>query len=45
MERRRVLAIAGLVLALAAALGYLAYTFWAGPAGDRPTLMYFRADL
>ena len=45
MERRRVLVTAGLVLALAVAMGYLAYTFWASSAGDRPTLMYFRADL
>jgi hypothetical protein len=45
MERRRVLVIAGLVLVLATAIGYLAYTSWAGSAGDRPTLMYFRADL
>ena len=45
MDRRRVLTIAGLVLALVAAIGNLAYTFWVDPAGDRPTLMYFRADL
>jgi len=44
MERRHVLVIAGLVLALAA-VGYLAYTLWASPAVNRPTLMYFRADL
>jgi thiol-disulfide isomerase/thioredoxin len=45
MERRRVLVVAGLALALVAAMGYLAYASWAGSAGDRPTLMYFRADL
>jgi Flp pilus assembly protein CpaB len=45
MEKKRALIIASLLLAALAAAAYLAYTFWAGPAGDRPTLMYFRADL
>ena len=45
MEKKRTLIIAGLLLAALAVAAYLAYTFWAGPAGDRPTLMYFRADL
>jgi len=43
MGRRRVLVVALPLLVLAAV--YLVYTFWAAPAGDRPTLMYFRADL
>ena len=45
MERRRILVIAGLMLALAAVIAYLAYTRWGDPAADHPTLMYFRADL
>jgi hypothetical protein len=44
MDRKRVLTIAGLGLA-ALVVVYLAYLFWSGAAGGRPTLMYFRADL
>jgi thioredoxin-like negative regulator of GroEL len=44
MNRQRALVIVAGLLVLAV-VSYLAYTFWAGPAGDRPTLMYFRADL
>jgi len=40
--KRRIFIIVALLLA---ALAYLAYTSWAAPAGDRPTLMYFRASL
>jgi hypothetical protein len=42
-DRKRALIIAGLLAALAAAA--LVYVLWFAPAGDRPTLMYFRADL
>ena len=45
MERKRALLIVGLLLAALAVVAYLAYTLWPTPAGDRPTLMYFRADL
>jgi hypothetical protein len=45
MDKERTFIIAGLLLAALAVAAYLAYTFWAGPAGDRPTLMYFRANL
>lgn len=45
MGRRRIYVILALVLVVVAVALYLAYTFWAGPAGDRPTLLYFRADL
>ena len=43
MEKRRTLIIAVLTLGALAAVAYLAYTFWSATAGDRPTLMYFRA--
>ena len=43
MKRKRTWVIVGVLLAAAAA--YLVYTLWLAPAGDRPTLMYFRADL
>ena len=45
MERKRVLIIAGLLVGALAVIAFLTYTFWAGSAGDRPTLMYFRANL
>jgi hypothetical protein len=45
MDRKRVLTIAGLGLTALVVVAYLAYMFWSGAAGDRPTLMYFRADL
>ncbi len=44
VERKRTLIFVGLLLA-ALAVVYLAYTFWPAFAGDRPTLIYFRADL
>jgi hypothetical protein len=43
MAKRRPLIIAGLALA-ALAVAYLAIAL-TGPAKDRPTLIYFRADL
>jgi hypothetical protein len=43
MNKKRILIIAGLLAALAAAA--LVYILWFAPAIDRPTLMYFRADL
>ena len=45
MKKKSVLLIAGLALAAVAAVAYLAYALWLAPSGDRPTLMYFRADL
>lgn len=45
MKRKYTLIIIGLLLAALAVVAYLAYTFWYASAGDRPTLMYFRADL
>jgi len=45
MERKRTLTIAGLGLGALAVIATLIYTLWAGSAEDRPTLMYFRADL
>lgn len=44
MGKKRVLLIVSLGLAALAVMAYLAYT-WLGPAGDRPTLMCFHADL
>ena len=44
MERKRTGIIVGLLLAVLL-VAYLAYTIWPALAGDRPTLMYFRADL
>ena len=44
IEKKRIFVIAGLLLA-ALVVVYLAYTFWPALAGDRPALMYFRADL
>ena len=44
MERKRTWVVAGLLLA-ALAVVYLAYMLWPALAGNRPTLMYFRADL
>ena len=44
MGRKRTLIIAGLVLVALAAVAYLAIAL-TGPAKDRPTLIYFRADL
>ena len=44
MDKRRTLVIVGLALVALAAAAYLVYSF-TGPAQDRPTLMYFRADL
>jgi|GEM_PF-4092796 len=45
MEKRRSFIIAALLLVALAVVAYLAYTFWLAPAGDRPTLMCFHADL
>jgi len=45
MGKKRVLLIAALLLVALAVVAYLAYTFWLAPAGDRPTLMCFHADL
>ena len=44
MGKTRPLIIAGLALATLAAVAYLAIAL-TNPAKDRPTLMYFRADL
>ena len=44
MSRKRNLVIIAGLLTLAV-VAYLAYTFWPAAMGDRPTLMYFRADL
>ena len=45
MQRKRTLIVASLLLGALAVIPLLAYTFWGGSPGDRPTLMYFRADL
>lgn len=45
MERKHTLITIGLVLTALAVGAYLASTFWFASAEDRPTLMYFRADL
>lgn len=42
MSKRSLIVTVILALAVAA---YLIYTLWPTPAADRPTLMYFRADL
>ena len=44
MDKKRTLIIVSLALVALAAAVYLAYTL-AGQTQDRPTLMYFRADL
>jgi len=43
-EKRTFIIVALLLLALGV-VAYLAYTFWHASAGDRPTLMFFHADL
>jgi Flp pilus assembly protein CpaB len=42
--RRRVVVVLALVVVVVAAAGYLAYKSWVAPAGDIPTLVFFRSD-
>ena len=45
MAKKRILIVSGLLVVALAAAALLAYGVWATPAKDRPTVMYFRADL
>ena len=45
MGRKRVLMIGALVLMGLVMVAYLVYAYLPGLMGNRPTLMYFRADL
>ena len=44
LGKKRLLVIASLLLVVVAAV-HGVYTFWVAQAGDRPTLVYFYADL
>ena len=43
-RKKRILIIVALLLLALGLVTYLAYTFWAAQAKDRPTLMYFGSD-
>ena len=45
MDKTRALIFAGLLLGALVVIAYLVNMFWFASAEDRPTLMYFRADL
>jgi hypothetical protein len=45
MDRKRVLVIGIILLIGLVVVAYLIYAYLPGLMGDRPTLMYFRADL
>lgn len=45
MGKRCTLIIVSLLTVALAVVAYLTYTSWMPPAKDRPTLMYFRANL
>lgn len=45
MGKRRTVVIVGLLAIALAVVAYLTYTSWKASAKDRPTLMYFRANL
>lgn len=44
MKKKHIWIISGLLVGLIA-VTFLAYTYWPAGTEDRPTLMYFRADL
>ena len=45
MGKKRILVFGALLVIGLAAVAYLAYGFLTAPAKDRPTLIYFRANL